>query len=455
MCSFLIFHYKVDNLDYLNYFLKKRGPDLTYRYDLNGCVFIHNLLHLTGKMTKQPFVDKENEIVCLYNGEIYNYKEFGEYESDGCCLIDLYKKYSIEFIKKLDGEFAIVLFDFKKNIFIIATDVFGTKPLWISTSNGRLGISSYKSGLDRAGLSKNAKKIAANTILTYDLGYLELMEEDRVYEFDFYQYKTTYDDWASAFINSIKKRVDNENYPVFVCLSSGYDSGCICTALNIIGKEFYTYTIMAKENKKIVNDRIKINNKVYCKESNVIELTRKEYEELHKYIKKSAEFCKYEEANGKTDIFQDSASVGMAKICKLASEKKRRIYLSGTGADEIHCDYGINGKKIYGHSCFGGKYPNNLYSIVSNDPDEEVIWKSFFNGTQKDYLGKEENISGCFGIEGRYPFLDKELVQEFLWLHPKLKNANYKAPLEFLLKRYNYPYDKDVKIGFSANVNLK
>ena len=35
---------------------------------------------------------------------------------------------------------------------------------------------------------------------------------------------------------------------------------------------------------------------------------------------------------------------------------------------------------------------------------------------QSSYLAKEESITGGFGIEGRYPFLDKAVVQEFLWL---------------------------------------
>ena len=36
-----------------------------------------------------------------------------------------------------------------------------------------------------------------------------------------------------------------------------------------------------------------------------------------------------------------------------------------------------------------------------------------------------------------------------------LKNKLYKAPLDYFLKRHRYPYDKNTKIGFSADVNLK
>ena len=145
----------------------------------------------------------------------------------------------------------------------------------------------------------------------------------------------------------------------------------------------------------------------------------------------------------------------MSKICSIASNRKQRIYLSGSGADEIHSDYGKYGQAIFGHSCFGGKWPDNLNDILSNDPEDDMVWKSFYHGTQRDYLAKEEIISGLHGIEGRYPYLDKYVVQEFLWLTKDLKNNMYKAPLDYFMTKINYPFDKEVKLGFSAGKNLK
>ena len=60
--------------------------------NISGLTFIHNLLSITGNFTIQPFI--ENNIICLYNGEIYNY---GDYKSDGECLIPLYKKHGFDF----------------------------------------------------------------------------------------------------------------------------------------------------------------------------------------------------------------------------------------------------------------------------------------------------------------------------------------------------------------------
>ncbi len=112
-----------------NNLLKLRGPDLTNQYKFNDYTFIHNLLHITCNIVPQPFV-KDN-IVCLYDGEIYNYKELipnMNFKSDGECLIPLYLKYGIDFAKYLDGEFAICLFDFNLNNAYLASDTFGTKP---------------------------------------------------------------------------------------------------------------------------------------------------------------------------------------------------------------------------------------------------------------------------------------------------------------------------------------
>ena len=49
-----------------------------------------------------------------------------------------------------------------------------------------------------------------------------------------------------------------------------------------------------------------------------------------------------------------------------------------------------------------------------------MVFKSF--GVNFLNLRREEFTSGIFGIETRYPFLDKFVVQEFLNLSVNLKN---------------------------------
>jgi asparagine synthetase B (glutamine-hydrolysing) len=139
-------------------------------------------------------------------------------------------------------------------------------------------------------------------------------------------------------------------------------------------------------------------------------------------------------------LIYDSGSRGLSLICDQARSEGFKIYLSGSGADEIISDYGYGGNKIFPHSNFGGLFPEDLSTIFP--------WASFYGSTMQSYLAKEEYVSGSYGIEGRYPFLDRDVVQEFLWLTADLKNSKYKSCIDEYLMRNQYPYQAGIKTGF-------
>ena len=68
--------------------------------------------------------------------------------------------------------------------------------------------------------------------------------------------------------------------------------------------------------------------------------------------------------------------------------------------------------------------------------------------TVRAYLLKEECVAGSFNLETRYPFLDKKVVQEFLWLTPELKNSHYKSVLHNYLTKNSFPFNEGKKTGF-------
>ena len=107
--------------------LKHRGPDSYSSLEKDEFFMTHYLLHLTGDVTNQPVNDED--IYCVFNGEIYNYKDFGDFKSDSYSIIESYKKNGDLFVKELDGEFAIFLIDFKKKFIYISSDIFGIKPI--------------------------------------------------------------------------------------------------------------------------------------------------------------------------------------------------------------------------------------------------------------------------------------------------------------------------------------
>lgn len=435
MCGFGVS--SVVGLTDVNQFCQHRGPDLTNSKVIHGVEFLHNLLHITGDVVPQPFV--KDDVVCVFNGEIYNYNTFGEYNSDGECILDLYKKFGPDFVKKLDGEFAICLVDFKNRIVLISTDTFACKPLWYEIGQGQFCVASYNSQLQGLGFTQG-KKLKANTTQVYDQRYGNLILEYANVAWDLNQHKTDFTGWIQAFENSIRKRTANTDQGMFVGMSSGYDSGAIACELHRQGIEFKAYSIVNNENMKVIGKRAKI---LGCVEQ--FELSRLEYQQWYQELNNCEDFS-YNDHLKNYNIKTDQASMGLASICSRANKENRRIYFSGQGADEIISDYGHNGVKFFKHSSFGGLFPERLEGFFP--------WHSFYDGTQVQYLNKEEYVAGHFGIETRYPFLDRDVVQEFLWLTPELKNSQYKSALAEYLKVNNFPYSPNEKLGFHV-INKK
>lgn len=397
MCGILVYKNSGNN-----FYIQKRGQDFTSKVSRHGFTFVHNLLHITGEFSPQPYED--DGIVCLYNGEIYNHKFV---KSDGENLIPLYKKHGSDFPKYLDGEWAIALYDFNKKLAVFATDLFATKPLW----RKGLECASYESGV-------GGHKIPANTI---EIVHFDGREESRsIYEWDLNQHKESYDDWIAAFEKSVNKRAI---HGCFLGLSSGYDSGAIACELLKQKVDFKAYIIQGREDSTVLEERIKLLSSYEI-------LSRSEdFREEPDWIKNSIEDFKYKVPQS---LKNDSASLGLSKICRMARSEGRKVYLSGQGGDEIIADYALKPHL----STYKGKFPKKL-----------KIWENFYDGLQYSYLGKEEYVAGSHSIETRYPYLDHDVVQEFLWLTSELKNKKYKAPIHEYLKRNNFPNSFGKKVG--------
>jgi len=113
-----------------------RGRDYQSIKNLNNVFFGFNRLAIENiDKNIQPL--KIDNKLFVFNGEIYNYKELiKEYNLNVKTEIEviakLWEKFGVEFVKKLDGMFAIAVFDKKLYLF---RDEFGKKPLYF-TKNG-------------------------------------------------------------------------------------------------------------------------------------------------------------------------------------------------------------------------------------------------------------------------------------------------------------------------------
>ena len=425
-------------MDRANRYARARGPDKTKMIEVDGMIFVHNLLHISGaEPTYQPVVSYEHSIVLLYNGEIYNYDK-NLYQTDTECIIPAYLEHGHNFAKHLDGEFAIVLIDLKTNQLIYTTDAFMTKPLFVALSEKQeiVGLATYASMLIEV---EGATVIMANPneTVVYDLNNKRVCHRDYLKHWNLTQKVDGWDDWQVAFEQAVRKRIPT--VPFFVCLSSGYDSGAICLALNRLECEYATVSSFHGENEDVLKERIRINAMMSYGIGRDTHIYAKPWNEIEPFT-----FVHQDHPHQATPIRlqDDGGANGMNAIGGFMRELGYKVSLSGSGADEIISDYGFNGQKIYPHSEFGGRFPEDLSAMFP--------WKKFYNDTQRSYLFKDEFVCGAHGIEGRYPFLDVDVVQAFLNTTATRKNEAYKAPIIAYLKRYGYPVDEGIKKGFSA-----
>ncbi len=392
-------------------FIERRGPDATAYLQRDGFLFAHFLLNVTGLPTPQPFVD--GDVLAIYNGEIYNHP----FErSDGENLIPLYREYGLTFPRQLDGEFAIALYDFAADLAVFATDPFATKPLWRNGAE----CASYESGVC-------GHKVPANTIEYVRISTGALLDSYYCHDWDWRQHVTSYDECIEAFEAAVAKRYKPG---CFIGLSSGYDSGAIACALR--GKEFKAYVVMASEDRKTVLDRCLLLGNTQIIDG--FDIYAQE-QHLHENAEEFRYAIRYDSHMGRSSYKEDYAAKALSHICSLASSEGRKVLLSGGGSDEILADYSL----IPMQSEFKGRFPEELRE-----------WSNFVGSCQYSYLGKEECVGGSWGIETRYPFLDVAFVQSFLSLAPELKNRNYKAPLFEYLTREGFPFQRDVKIGWTV-----
>jgi asparagine synthase (glutamine-hydrolysing) len=92
----------------------------------------------------QPMFSDDHNIVVVYNGEVYNFKKIRKEletigftfksHSDTEVIIKAYQAFGIEFIDRLNGMFAIALYDQTTHDFYLIRDRLGVKPLYYTRS---------------------------------------------------------------------------------------------------------------------------------------------------------------------------------------------------------------------------------------------------------------------------------------------------------------------------------
>lgn len=149
MCGINGFNFTDRNLiNTMNACTSHRGPDATAEWVGEGISLGHNRLAIIDLSPRgaQPMWDSKKEVVIVFNGEIYNYLELrteleSDYQflsnSDTEVILNAYKKYGIECVKKFNGIFAFAIWDTRTQELFMARDQMGVKPFYYYFENGQ------------------------------------------------------------------------------------------------------------------------------------------------------------------------------------------------------------------------------------------------------------------------------------------------------------------------------
>jgi asparagine synthase (glutamine-hydrolysing) len=144
--------------------LEHRGPDDKGLFVENNVGFGHRRLSIidVSSAGHQPFLSDDGRYVMVFNGEIYNYKDFhSELKSNGFdirtgsdteVLLKLFQLYGFKMLNRLNGMFAFAVWDKHEKKLSLVRDRMGVKPLYYSFYNETLYFASEQKALFTAGV---------------------------------------------------------------------------------------------------------------------------------------------------------------------------------------------------------------------------------------------------------------------------------------------------------------
>ena len=129
--------------------LHHRGPDGTGIWTSGAIGLAHarlSIIDLAGG--HQPIHNEDRTVQVIFNGEIFNYVELREAliarghhfytHSDTEVIVHLYEEHGEHFVDHLNGQFAIALWDTRRQSLILARDRTGIRPLFYTEAAGRM-----------------------------------------------------------------------------------------------------------------------------------------------------------------------------------------------------------------------------------------------------------------------------------------------------------------------------
>ena len=461
-------------LEKLTNLIHHRGPNENgYFIDDKINLGFKRLSIIDLKNGKQPFESQNKRYVLAYNGEIYNYKYLRKIliskniklktNSDTEVLVESISNFGLDYINKMNGMFAFVLYDKKENCAYFFRDRLGIKPLFFYYDGSQIAFSSEIKALINTNLFKKEINFDAissylsfrfnygvgnffKNIQTLEAGhYIKIstkgIEKNNYWKYPFNSEKFNLNEdklveKCTEIINNVTSEHLVSDVPVGSLLSGGLDSSLLTSIMNINQTEkINTFSASFEETDYDENRFAQIiSKKINSNHFNII-LNSQDYQKhLNDIIIHSA-----------TPL---SIPHEIALNCLFKEIKQHtKVVISGEGADEMFGGYGrvqssgFDYKKIN----FVKKFlPKKIQIFFLNlmGSNKDFQWHKYSN--QLDHFF---DIYKWFGLNEKFDLFtndvkleikkDEKLISFWKLEFEKLKNVDELEKILFIFQKHH------------------
>lgn len=394
--------------------MRHRGPDWSGIHTTPRAILAHERLAIVDiEHGAQPLLSEDGQLVLAVNGEIYNHKELKaelgdkySYQTNSDCevILALYQEYGCDFLDKLNGIFAFVLYDKAKDCYLIGRDHMGIIPLY--------------TGRDTSGNFYVASEMKAlvpvcKTVEVFSPGHYLFSEDDapvQYYQRDWRDYEAVAQNSASSeelreALEAAVKRQLMSDVPYGVLLSGGLDSSVISAITQTFAKrriedndasdawwpQLHSFAVGLKGAPDLAAAQ------------KVADAIGTIHHELHFTFQEGLDAIKEVIYHLETyDVTTIRAATPMYLMARKIKAMGIKMVLSGEGADEL----------------FGG------YLYFHKAPNARAFHEELVRKLDKLHLYdclRANKAMAAWGLEARVPFLDKEFMDVAMRLNPEAK----------------------------------
>jgi asparagine synthase (glutamine-hydrolysing) len=347
--------------------LAHRGPDGEGLYISPKAVLGHRRLSIVdlSEQGAQPMADSTGRYIIVFNGEFYNYKEHRDHllargiqlrsQSDTEVLLYLFILEGPDFLQKVNGFFALAIYDTESDELFIARDRLGVKPLLIYQTESQFLFASEMKALIALGAQKELDHTSLYTFLQLNYipgpdsifrnikklepGHFLHIRNNQVTVKEYYRIpytpqlitKASYEDQVKACGDHFRRAVEKRmvaDVPVGAFLSGGLDSSITVAVASQYTTRLKTFSLGYKNEPYFDETRYAMMvAKKYNTDHTVFQLGRQDLlDNLFRFL------------DSIDEPFADSSALAVYILSSYTSQHVK-VVLSGDGADELFAGY--------------------------------------------------------------------------------------------------------------------